>query len=151
MITEHSISSLDELKAWAENFISRLTPLSSYATIITFSGDLGAGKTSLVQQLALALGIQEEVTSPTFVIQREYKIEKEATGFEHLIHLDAYRLESKSELEYLKWKETIGNPKNIVCIEWPEMVEGIALPNAIHIQLEITQGETRVLTLKTPN
>lgn len=151
MITEYSISSLDELKVWAENFISRLTPISPYATIITLSGDLGAGKTSLVQELALALGVQEEVTSPTFVIQREYAIEKEATGFEHLIHLDAYRLESKGELEYLKWKETISNPKNIVCIEWPEMVEGIALPNAIHIQLEITQGETRVLTLKTPN
>ncbi len=151
MITEYSISSIDELKVWAENFISRLTPLSSYARIITLTGDLGAGKTSLVQQLALALGVQEEVTSPTFVIQREYAIEKEATDFENLIHLDAYRLESKSELEYLKWKETISNSKNIVCIEWPEMVEGIAMPNAINIRLEIAQGETRVLTLETIN
>ncbi len=93
------------------------------ATVIALSGELGAGKTTLTQALARELGIRENVISPTFVIMKSYALtEAEGHGFSRLIHIDAYRLDSASELEKLGWAELLGNPRNLILIEWPEKV-----------------------------
>src|SRR3989338_3678065 len=78
----------------------------SGATVVGLSGDLGSGKTSFVQGVANALGVSEHVTSPTFILERIYKLSvpKPSTydlvpnTFSHLVHIDAYRLDSASEL-----------------------------------------------------
>jgi len=138
------ISDIKELDIFIREFLSEIEQKNT-AIIITLSGDLGAGKTALVKSAAQFLNISEEITSPTFVIQKEYKIENH-NSFKKMIHIDAYRLENKHELEYLKWSENINNPENIIFMEWPEQVEGIDLPNLHPITINIIEDEKREIT-----
>lgn len=109
---------LEHLAEFAQTFISTLpTERGARAHIVGLSGDLGAGKTTFVQQVARALGVTEPVTSPTFVIAERYEIKH--PPFTSLIHIDAYRLEAK-EAETIGWGEFIKNPENLVLVEWPE-------------------------------
>ena len=87
------------------------------AAIVALSGDLGAGKTTLAQAIARELGVKESVISPTFVIMKSYPIVR--GPYKQLIHIDAYRLNSETELEKLGWAELAGDPKNLILIEWP--------------------------------
>ncbi len=102
------------------------------ATIVTLSGDLGAGKTTFVQSVAKILKIQKKVVSPTFVLMKRYPIGKTYV-WENLYHIDAYRLEGKDikkELQLLKFQDILNNPKNIIFIEWPEIL-GKNLPKKV--------------------
>ncbi len=112
----------------ATDFIKALTQNVSAATIVCLYGDLGAGKTTFTQFVAEALGVTETVTSPTFVIEKIYKLENKA--FSHLIHIDAYRLERADELETLGWHEITSEPGNLILIEWPEKVDDI-IPDVV--------------------
>ncbi len=85
--------------------------------IITLSGDLGAGKTTFVQGFAKGLGIPQRITSPTFIVMRQYPIPETERI---LYHLDLYRLEENSSFEQLGLSEIFSNSNNIVLIEWPE-------------------------------
>lgn len=98
------------------------------AFVVGLYGDLGSGKTAFTQAVAKCLGVKETVTSPTFVIEKIYKLNNKY--FDHLIHIDAYRLKSENELLHLGWEEIAKNPKNIIFIEWPERVAEI-LPDDI--------------------
>lgn len=103
------------------------------ATVLGLSGDLGAGKTTFTQQLASLLGVKEDVTSPTFVIEKIYDLpEPPLYGFKKLIHIDAYRLDSGAELLSLGFKELLNTPENLIIIEWPERVADI-LPSSTKI------------------
>src|SRR4051812_11428104 len=115
------------------------------ATVVALSGDLGAGKTTLTQAIARELGIRETVISPTFVIMKIYELEKEA--WKHLVHIDAYRLESSRELERLGWAEIIADPENLVLIEWPEKVPEAIPETAYRISLEHSSEEERTISL----
>lgn len=99
--------------------------MSAAANILALSGDLGSGKTAFVKALASALGIKETITSPTFVIEQIYLL-PDGSAFDRLIHIDAYRLEKASELERLGWSEIVADPKNLICLEWPENVAGLS-------------------------
>ena len=138
------ISDIGELDIFVSEFISQIQQ-KNRAAIITLSGDLGVGKTALVKSAGKFFNIDEEITSPTFVIQKEYLI-KNHDFLKKMIHIDAYRLENKHELEYLKWSENINNPKNIIFIEWPEQVHGIDLPGAHHFTISISEKEKREIT-----
>lgn len=105
--------------------------------LITLQGELGAGKTTFTKSLAKKLLISESITSPTFVILKKYPI---PTGlfFQNLIHIDAYRLENGAELEKIGLKTLFNNitEKNIICIEWPEIVDNVLPKNRIAIKFE---------------
>ncbi len=90
-------------------------------SLVTLSGDLGAGKTTLVQILARLLGISESVSSPTFVIEQRYHISSHSR-FSTLVHLDSYRLSGEHEEKNIGLDQAIENPKNLICLEWPEML-----------------------------
>lgn len=140
--------SLAETEKIASDFLNTLK-LGETATVVGLSGNLGSGKTTFVQAIARLLGITEKVNSPTFVIMKSYGIEsgiwnlesgkKKSESIIHnpnsrflrLVHIDAYRLDSGSDLEKLKIVEIFADPKNLVLIEWPEIVES-ALPKNIH-------------------
>jgi tRNA threonylcarbamoyladenosine biosynthesis protein TsaE len=96
------------------------------AGIIALSGDLGAGKTTLAAAVARALGVTEQVVSPTFVIAKFYPLE--GKRYDRLVHIDAYRIESPEELVPLQWNDFVSDPNTLVIIEWPERIEG-ALPH----------------------
>lgn len=88
------------------------------ATLVTLSGDLGAGKTTLVQTLGQILGVTETITSPTFVVMKQYPITHEQ--FDTLVHIDAYRFETEAEAGPLNLAALFTTPRTLICLEWPE-------------------------------
>lgn len=109
--------------------------------VVGLSGDLGSGKTAFTQAVAKQLGIQDIVTSPTFIIEKIYKLNNQQ--FDHLIHIDAYRLESGAELLHLGWNEIAANPKNIIFVEWPEKVVDILPKGITMIEFKFIDETTR--------
>ena len=130
---EREIRTLDGLQTKANDLVARLTPQEAGATLITLSGELGAGKTAFASALAKALGVEDAVTSPTFVLEKIYALSKEnGRGFARLAHIDAYRLKEGSELAALGFDELMRDPRTLVVLEWPERVAD-ALPQTAHM------------------
>lgn len=123
----HDVKKLEELCAVAREilrFLGRL-PSTVQATVVTLSGELGAGKTAFTKQAARLLGITETITSPTFILEKIYTIVDGApvqSRFARLIHIDAYRLNGAEDLKALDFENILADPKNLVFIEWPERV-----------------------------
>ena len=108
--------------------------------VVALSGDLGAGKTAFVQGAAAALGVTERVTSPSFILVKEYQ------GRYPILHLDVYRLSNLQELTDLGYEEFL-DPSWVVFIEWGDAV-GPLLPQAL-LDVEIRGGadQDRVIGL----
>ena len=87
-------------------------------TVLCLEGDLGAGKTLFVQSLAHTLGVEGEVTSPTFNLMNVYE------GICPIYHFDLYRLETEEELEDIGFYEYTEDPEGIVVIEWSDDGDG---------------------------
>jgi len=135
---------LEETKKFAADLIGYLKSGAESregATLVCLSGDLGAGKTTLTQFVAGHLDIEENITSPTFVIEKIYKLKSPI--FKHLIHIDAYRLKSGEELKNLGWDEIIKDRQNLIFLEWPENVKEILPENAFKVKLETVDEKTR--------
>ncbi len=138
---QHISKSLGETEQIAQDFLKTCVTQEGKALVIGLSGDLGAGKTAFTQAIAQTLGVKEIVTSPTFIIEKIYKLH--SSEFEHLIHIDAYRLESGEELLHLGWKEIISNSKNLIFIEWPEKVADILPDVTKYIKFKFIDEDTR--------
>lgn len=124
----------------AARFVASCAPRTSGATVVALSGDLGAGKTAFVKGVAKALGVEEHVTSPTFVIMKIYTLDG---VFKKLVHIDAYRLKGEHHLKVLGWEELLRDPHNLICIEWPEQIPQALPPHAIRIALRYTGEDER--------
>lgn len=124
---------MEETQKIANDFVSGLFPKSDTATVVGLYGNLGAGKTAFTKCVAKVLEVDDSITSPTFVIEKIYELKSK--NFNHLIHIDAYRLEKSEELLHLGWQEIISDPKNLILIEWPENVADI-MPEHIKITLK---------------
>jgi tRNA threonylcarbamoyladenosine biosynthesis protein TsaE len=92
-----------------------LAPVLLPGDVVSLSGDLGAGKTTLVQGIAAGLGVTGPVTSPTFVLVHHYE------GTFPIIHMDVYRLDSIQEVLDLGFEELL-EPQAIMLVEWGEAV-----------------------------
>lgn len=110
-----------------------LTPILLPGDVLALSGDLGAGKTTFVQGLAAGLKVPEHVTSPTFVLMKEY-----AGGKYPLMHIDIYRLDMVQEVIDLGWDEFL-DPGHVVAIEWGDAVEPL-LPRE-HLIVKLTYAD----------
>ena len=93
--------------------------------VIALYGDLGGGKTTFVQGLALGLGIEKRIISPTFIIIRTYALKESSVFQKSFYHIDLYRTESIKDIEGLGINEIITNGNNIVTIEWAEKIKEI--------------------------
>ena len=133
--------SREELHRFAVEFVENIKRQDHGATIVSLSGELGAGKTTFTQEVAKCFGIKDVVTSPTFVIEKIYKLEDQK--FSHLIHIDAYRLDGGSELEKLGWDDLVRDDSNIIFVEWPENVSSIIPKNSIKISFEVKDENSR--------
>lgn len=140
---------LPELPDIAKDILQHITTQKSQsrATVVCLHGDLGAGKTTLVTELAKLFNIKQSIQSPTFVILKNYPLDGDAY-FKNFIHIDAYRLQSESELQRLNWQEYVDNPDNLICIEWSENVPKCIPKNHIDIYLEHINQETRTVEIK---
>ncbi|MBI2409935.1 tRNA (adenosine(37)-N6)-threonylcarbamoyltransferase complex ATPase subunit type 1 TsaE [Candidatus Kaiserbacteria bacterium] len=123
---EKKIEDLEALTEEAKRFVETLAPAANAATLVALSGELGAGKTAFTKAVARALGVEETVTSPTFVLEKIYLLPAKKP-FKRLVHIDAYRLTSGAELAPLGFDELMKDPSNLVLLEWPEHVAD-ALP-----------------------
>jgi tRNA threonylcarbamoyladenosine biosynthesis protein TsaE len=110
--------------------------------VVLLDGDLGAGKTTMTQGLARALGVTETVTSPTFTLIRSYPT---GAGFE-LYHADVYRLEMLSEIVDLGLSEMIED-RGAAVIEWGERAASVLGNDLLHVRITHTDtdGERHVV------
>ena len=109
---------ISETKDFADKILSlahKKSLKNEKATVVALSGDLGSGKTAMVKILGEKCGIKGRMPSPTFVIEKRYRVKK-GLPWEKLIHIDAYRLDKESEIIRLGWNENISNKKNIIFI-----------------------------------
>lgn len=120
---EYTAHTREELYRVAGALLKDLSPNMDSATLITLTGELGAGKTTLAGEIAKQLGVYSPVQSPTFVIQKTYRVDDD--HFDTLVHIDAYRLTGYDDLESLHFGETLQNSKNLIILEWPECVKGL--------------------------
>jgi len=143
-----TISSLDELQGFAGELTTSLkvteSQSDSKAVVVTLSGNLGAGKTTLTQMIATELGVTEAVSSPTFVITKYYDLKKQK--WKRLIHMDTYRLEGFST-EPLGLSDLFANPDNLIIIEWPNIIEKDLPQNRINISIEQTGDSKRKILI----
>ena len=134
-ITSRSIEDTMEL---AENIESEKFP----GMIICLDGELGSGKTLFVKGFAKSLGIEENITSPTFNIVKEYN-----SGELPLYHMDVYRLEDGDESigfdDYFK-------SEGICIIEWAELIEDSLPEERLDIKFRVIDEDTRIIKL-TPH
>jgi len=130
----------------AAGFASGVSAHQEHATVIGFRGDLGSGKTTFAQGVARALGVEEQVTSPTFVIQKSYTLPKEVRGFARLVHMDAYRIETLDELRPLKFQELLKDPKTLLIIEWPDKVRDALPEYTKYVDFEYVLNEGRTVS-----
>ncbi len=117
-----------DLQSVVKRALEKLPPKEARpgrAALITLQGELGAGKTTFVQALAHLLGIEEAVVSPTYVLMKSYELHGQA--FKKLVHIDAYRLSGAHEFAALEPANFLLDEDALVCVEWPERIEG-ALP-----------------------
>ncbi len=110
-------------------------------------GDLGAGKTAFVQGIANALGVEESVTSPTFVLWRQYQTKH--PHIQQLHHLDVYRLESDIEVNDLGLQDIFNLADGIVLIEWADKFPQILPEKTIWITCCYINENTREFSVNT--
>lgn len=109
------------------------------SNVIVLQGELGSGKTAFTQGFAKGLGIKDKITSPTFVIVKRFK---------NFYHIDCYRLKSAKEIISLDFKSIIKNPKNIVIIEWPEIIKKFLPKNIITITFKFIDENKREINVR---
>jgi tRNA threonylcarbamoyl adenosine modification protein YjeE len=114
-----------ELKSWGERF----GRLARAPLLITIAGELGAGKTTLVQAICRGYGVEDEVTSPTFNLVHKYGGTRSP-----VLHLDLYRLNDPGELTNLGWDELMAE-EALILVEWPERA-GARMPRD-HIPISL--------------
>lgn len=120
--------------------------------IICLSGELGTGKTVFVKGLASGLGIRETITSPTFILVKEYPILKKAhhLGPLSFVHIDLYRLDKIRDLKELGLEEYLGNRNKICVIEWAEKINHLlkGLKKTIWVKLKYLEENKREIEIR---
>ncbi|MBO5933187.1 MAG: tRNA (adenosine(37)-N6)-threonylcarbamoyltransferase complex ATPase subunit type 1 TsaE [Bacteroidaceae bacterium] len=133
------ITSLDNIEEVAKEFIN----LMGDDTIFAFYGKMGAGKTTFIKALCKALGVEDEVNSPTFAIVNEYRSESTA---ELIYHFDFYRIKKVEEVYDLGYEDYFYS--GALCfIEWPELIEELLPEDTKKISIEENNDGERIITI----
>ncbi|WP_164109579.1 MULTISPECIES: tRNA (adenosine(37)-N6)-threonylcarbamoyltransferase complex ATPase subunit type 1 TsaE [Sphingobacterium] len=135
---EINVKGLEDLKEAASRIIN------SYPNdrIFLFYGTMGAGKTTLINELCQCLHVQDHTSSPTFSIVNEY-----ASSNGPIFHFDFYRLKSESEAFDFGYEEYFYSG-NYCFVEWPEKIPNLLPTNAIKITIDIIDFQTRTIAIE---
>ena len=125
-----NIKSEQAMLEYGRDFAKKIT----VPIVIELVGDVGVGKTTFVRGLAEGLGVKESVTSPSFMISKEYAL----PGGGSLVHYDFYRLKEPG-LMMDDLMEKIDNPQNVVVVEWGESVADLLPENHVKIEIEYSE------------
>jgi len=137
------VFALDEIGDVAE----QLAAWAKQAVVITFQGDLGAGKTTLISAMCKVLKVRESVSSPTFSLVNTY--ESTTNGVKTLIHhMDFYRLSSEEE-GFQAGLEEMLHSGDLCLVEWPQRAPGIIPAHALHVFLETVGPDKRRIRVLT--
>ena len=138
------MNSAADIPAAAQQFLS----LMGDETVYTFSGDMGAGKTTFISALAAALGVDpEEANSPSFAIANEYRSE---TTAELIYHFDLYRLETLEDALEIGFEDYLDSGA-LCLVEWPGIVEDILPDDTVRVEIRANDDGSRDLTVNIPD
>ena len=127
-----------EMVQWGRDLGEAIVP----PLVISVSGDLGAGKTTLAQAICTGYGVDESVTSPTYALVHKYEAARSP-----VYHVDLYRLDNESQLTNIGWDDLISD-RALVIVEWPERAGDRMPADHLHIDLGHLAGdETRRVLL----
>ncbi len=135
-MAEIKIENLSAIQVAAQKFISQM----GNNKIFAFYGEMGVGKTTFIKQLCSSLGVNQEVTSPTFSLVNEYETKKE----DIIYHFDFYRLETDEEALDFGLYEYLDSG-NICLLEWPEIIEKLLPKETVKIKINLNDDNTRSL------
>lgn len=125
---------------YSEALAVRLATCLTAPLVLTFSGEIGAGKTTFIRAMLRALGVKSAIKSPTFSLLESYQCQ-----YLQVHHFDLYRIHDETELEYIGFRDYFLTDA-ICCIEWPERA-GQSLEH-VDINFAFTiEGSGRLLTL----
>lgn len=137
------IKSLDEI----DNAAHRFVELMGDETVYAFYGDMGAGKTTFINALSKALGVENDATgSPSFSIINEYRSDVTA---ELIYHFDLYRLENLEEAFDIGVEDYFDSGA-LCLLEWPERIEDILPDDTVKVEIRVMEDDSRELTVKKP-
>ena len=140
MMMKYTIPSLEQLPEVARDFLTALPPDTN---VIALYGAMGAGKTTFVKALCDALGVTDEVNSPTFSIVNEYLDRDENSIF----HFDFYRIETEAEAFDLGLDDYFYSGR-LCLLEWPEQIEGLLPPETLRLSItEQPDGSRKLETV----
>jgi tRNA threonylcarbamoyladenosine biosynthesis protein TsaE len=122
----------DGLKEWGRE----LGRASTAPLVITLTGELGAGKTTLATAICEGYGVEEEVTSPTYALVHRYAAPKSP-----IYHVDLYRLDNPSQLTNIGWSDIISDHA-LVIVEWPERAGSRIPSDHVPIDIDYVAGES---------
>lgn len=132
----------EETIDWAISYAKKLKG----GEVLALKGDLGAGKTTFTKGLAEGLKISETITSPTFVMLKNYpmKIDDQDMLF---VHIDAYRAETIEDIKSVGIEDFLNRKDVIMAIEWPEKIRKILPKNTIYINFKHLDKNKREISL----
>lgn len=134
------INSLEEIDEAARRFVEMMDDRTVYA----FYGEMGVGKTTFINALSRALGVEDDATgSPSFAIVNEYRSD---TTAELIYHFDLYRLESVEEALDLGVEDYFDSGA-LCLIEWPERVEDILPDDTVKVTIKVEESGQRHITV----
>ncbi len=131
---------LDEagLKRWGFEFGEASQP----PLIVSLSGELGAGKTTLAKSICEGYGVTEPVTSPTYALVHRYEAARSP-----VYHIDLYRLDNAAQLTNIGWDDIMAE-RAVVIVEWPERAGDMLPEGHVHIDIEyLAEDPTRRILL----
>ena len=137
------IASLEALQEAAKQFVEAMDDF----TVFAFYGEMGAGKTTFINALSRALGVEDDVTnSPSFSIINEYRSD---TTAELIYHFDCYRLQNEAEAEDIGVEDYFESGA-ICLIEWPERIDNLLPDHTVRVDLKECEDGTRSVVLTFP-
>lgn len=125
-----------------EHVISEHHDFFSHHKCYAFNGEMGVGKTTLIQKILQMYGVKKLQGSPTYSIINEYQSNQ---GID-LYHLDCYRIKNDQEAFELGLEELL-NKKNPIFIEWPEKVSTFLPPDTIWLRLNVSENHIRTIEI----
>lgn len=139
-----TISGTEALPEAAREFMGAMGD----ATVFAFHGGMGAGKTTFINALTHALGVEEDVAnSPSFSLVNEYR--SDTTG-ELMYHFDLYRLENLEEVMDIGFEDYL-DCGALCFIEWPDLVNDILPDDTVDVDIVENEDGSRTLTMNIPD
>lgn len=135
-IETHSLSDLPQA---AEAILER----SGRGGVVALYGEMGAGKTTLIKEICVQLGVTDNVTSPTFALVNNYRGADDTEVF----HFDFYRIDKLEEAYDLGYDEYFDSGA-LCLVEWPEKIEPLLPDDALIVRIEVTGATSRAITIE---